>query len=488
MSRRDLQALAGVTAVAAALRFATLDVQSYWFDEAVTAGLLKLGFFDMLGEIPDSESTPPLYYVLAWVWAKLFGTGEVGLRSLSALAGTATVPVAYLIAAEVANRRVGLMAAALVAVNPFLVWYSQEARAYALLVLLAALAVLFLVRALRGERNATVWWAVTSALALATHYFAVFVVAPAALWLLWRRRAAAPAAAVGAVGVALLPLAVDQASNRGAEFIEGSPLLTRIGQVPKQFLIGFDAPAEVAAGVLAGALVLAAFLNLARHRPRSDLAPLAPVAGVAAFGVGVPIALAIAGVDFLIARNLIAALVPALVVAAAGFALTREALVPGALLCALSAAIVIAVAAEPEYQRDDWRGAAEAAGPAREPRALVVTPIGGCVPLQLYLPGTRLIGPNGAMVTEVVLLGLPQERAGQDADPPRVGREPPYPMHMREVERVEEPTFTMVRYRANRPILVHLGPLQVTALGGTPPSVLVQEPGAAARACRPAGG
>ena len=63
---------------------------------------------------------------------------EYGLRSLSALAGVATVPVAYLIGAELRGRRAGLMAAALVAVNPMLLWYSQEARAYALLVLLCA--------------------------------------------------------------------------------------------------------------------------------------------------------------------------------------------------------------------------------------------------------------------------------------------------------------------------------------------------------------
>ena len=56
------------------------------------------------------------------------GTGEFGLRSLSALAGVATVPVAYLIGVELRGRRAGLMAAALVAVNPMLLWYSQEAR------------------------------------------------------------------------------------------------------------------------------------------------------------------------------------------------------------------------------------------------------------------------------------------------------------------------------------------------------------------------
>jgi uncharacterized membrane protein len=88
-------ALALVCAAAAALRFATLDAQSLWYDESVTAQLMSPRLGGMLHALPDSESTPPLYYVLAWLWTQLFGTGEAGLRSLSALLGTATVPVVW---------------------------------------------------------------------------------------------------------------------------------------------------------------------------------------------------------------------------------------------------------------------------------------------------------------------------------------------------------------------------------------------------------
>ena len=49
----------------------------------------------MLGLIPQTESTPPLYYCVAWVWARMFGYGETGLRSLSAVCGVSVVPVAY---------------------------------------------------------------------------------------------------------------------------------------------------------------------------------------------------------------------------------------------------------------------------------------------------------------------------------------------------------------------------------------------------------
>src|SRR5437763_15625786 len=124
-------ALVGITAGAASLRFSTLGVQSFWHDEAVTVGrILRPSLIDTLKTIPSSEATPPLYYVLAWAWTKVFGLGEVGVRWLSALFGTALVPVTYLTAVRVAPRRAALAAAALVACSPMLVWYSQEAPAY----------------------------------------------------------------------------------------------------------------------------------------------------------------------------------------------------------------------------------------------------------------------------------------------------------------------------------------------------------------------
>jgi mannosyltransferase len=88
-------ALALVFVAGAALRVATLGTQSLWFDEAVTAQLVRMDLPGMLSAIPDSESSPPLYYVLAWLWSRLFGTGEVALRSLPALLGTATIPVVW---------------------------------------------------------------------------------------------------------------------------------------------------------------------------------------------------------------------------------------------------------------------------------------------------------------------------------------------------------------------------------------------------------
>ena len=114
---RSLWLLAGIVVLGAAIRFSTLDQQSFWLDEAVTHGLVTRSLSSMLSAIPHSESTPPLYYVLAWVWVRLFGADAAGLRSLSALFGTATVLVLALIARRLAGSRAALAAAAIAATS-----------------------------------------------------------------------------------------------------------------------------------------------------------------------------------------------------------------------------------------------------------------------------------------------------------------------------------------------------------------------------------
>src|SRR6516165_2922593 len=101
--------VACLTALAAVLRFTRLGHQGFWFDEANTALLVHFSPGKMIGLIPQTESTPPLYYIAAWVWARAFGYGEAGLRSLSALAGVVVVPLAFLTGAKLVGRRTGII-------------------------------------------------------------------------------------------------------------------------------------------------------------------------------------------------------------------------------------------------------------------------------------------------------------------------------------------------------------------------------------------
>jgi hypothetical protein len=468
--------LAGIVVFAAALRFATLDVQSYWFDEATTVQLLRDDLPGLLGAIPDSESTPPLYYVLAWAWSKLFGTGEIGLRSLSALFGTATVVAVYAVGARWASRRAGLIAAALAATSPLLIWYSQEARAYALLVLLGALTLVVLPDAIEG-RQRLVPWAVLSALALATHYFAAFLVVPEAAWLLyrWRARALPAVAAVALVGLALAPLAIGQAENDGARFIRESSLANRLATIPKQLLVGYNSPAEIVATVVAAAIAAAGLWLLATRNESRERGAGLPLLALGGVSLAVPALGALVGADYLITRNVIVAWVPIFVALAIGFAAARRAGTAAALvLCALGVAVYAGVETDERYQRDDWRGVAEALGPAHGPRVVVVTPVNGRIPLEIYLDGARK-APAGPSVTaqEVDVVTLASRTAGTGAKPSRAPT-PPQPPSFSPGARREAETYTLITYRAISPQPVPVATLYQLALGGS--AELVTQP------------
>ncbi|HEY8769403.1 MAG TPA: glycosyltransferase family 39 protein, partial [Thermoleophilaceae bacterium] len=362
ITRGEVLVLVALTAAGAFLRFATLDTQSFWFDEAITVGLLRLDLWHMLSALPHSESTPPLYYLAGWGWAKLFGTGEVGLRSLSALCGTALVPVAYRAGALVLSRRTGLFAAALVAFNPLLVWYSQEARAYALLTLLCGLSFALFLSFLKTARGPTLaWWALVSALALATHYFAAFLIVPEAVWMLATRRLRpavwAATGAVSAAGVALLPLALVQRSHGRTDSITAIPLTHRVVDLVKHYAAGLRTP-PVAMALPAGLLLLVALvLLLTRAGPREKRAAVvAGAMGVAA--IAVPLVLALGGLDYFITRNLLGAALPITLVAAIGFGVRRAprlGLAAAVATCAVYSVIAVATATDADLQRDDWR-------------------------------------------------------------------------------------------------------------------------------------
>ncbi|MGI8803898.1 MAG: glycosyltransferase family 39 protein [Solirubrobacteraceae bacterium] len=463
----------------AALRFATLAQQSLWFDEAATARLMRMGLGAMLRALPDAESTPPLYYLLAWLWTRLFGTGEVGLRSLSAVFGTLTIAVVYAAGARLFGRRAGLAAAALAAFSPLLIWYSQEARAYALLVALAAAGLWALAAALEpgSGRRAPLVWAVVCALALTTHYFAVFVVVPQAVWLLRARgRAAAPAVAgVVLAGCGLLPLALHQRAQGGADFIARSPLATRLAQAAKQFLIGYDTPGQVALAVLAALLLAGSAWSLLRGPAgpvRGHAVGLAAIAGAA---VAVPVVLALLGLDYVITRNLIGAWVPAALAVAAGGALAGVRAGPAlvAAACVLGLAATLGIALDARYQRDDWRGAARTVPPGST-TALVVTPPSGRLPLAYYLPASRALPVAGAAVTTVEVIGLAGRGVGAPLRAPAVPPAPPALAGFTAPVVRRGDTFSMLRYRASGPaVVVTPATLAPLALAGGGPATLL---------------
>ena len=413
----EIWLVAGLTGLGGVLRFATLGAQSYWFDEAQAAHELHLPLWSMLSSMVGHETNPPLYFVLGWIWVRILGAGEVGLRSLSALAGTALIPIVYLCGRELVSRRAGIVAAALVALSPFMIWYSQEAREYMLLAALCGASLLCFARALHeaSPRNIALW-TVFSALALLTHFFATFLVAPEALWLVYVIRDRAIAIAVGivaAVQVTLLPLLFTHATRNLLGFIGALPLSTRVQQVPVAFGLGtlYESPIVryglLAAAVLVGALIVLLVIGADGKQLRGA----GMVAALAAVVLLLPLVLALFGEDYYIPRALMPAWIPLAVVVGAACTAPRARLAGAILAVILLGSFVYAqikIDRNAQYQRPDWRGVAAALGPANATRAIVADDGSSATdPLATYLPGVPWTekGTSPVSVTEVDVVG-----------------------------------------------------------------------------------
>jgi uncharacterized membrane protein len=135
------------------------------------------------------ESSPPLFFVLAWLSAKL-GDPTIWIRLPTLLLGTATVPVIYLLGRETIGRSGALIAAAIAAASPFALYYGVEARPYAAAEFFVALSTLALLRATRSHRRGD-WtlYAMAAAGAAYSHYTTIFVLVTQFVWAAWVCRA-----------------------------------------------------------------------------------------------------------------------------------------------------------------------------------------------------------------------------------------------------------------------------------------------------------
>jgi mannosyltransferase len=419
--------LAALVVLAAALRLSTLNLQSFWYDEAFTpVHVLHTSLWATLRAMIHTENTPPLWYLIAWADSRAFGIDEIALRWPSALAGIATVPVAWAIGRELegppTRRATAIAAAAFVAVNPLFVWYSQEARAYALFVLMAALAMLCFLRAVREPSPGRLAaFAASASLALLSHYFAAFLVAPMVLYLLCgSRRPARPregdrasgrgnrpalllaCGAVVLVGLALLPL-ISAQGGHGTQWIGEWALTSRLEAIPQYYLTGYSG-APLGHGIeLLVALPILTGLGFGLWsvlEPREERGALIALS-IAACGVLLPILLVAFGLDYLAPRNLVAAMIPLSALIAVVLT-ARRAGRAGAVLVALIVlawlTISIDVDLSPRLQRGDWRGVARVLRGVPAGERVITTVELGAAPLEYYLSPLRNLA-KGMTVT-----------------------------------------------------------------------------------------
>ena len=145
-------ALVAIILLALALRLFRLGAGSIWYDEGVSLYLAGLSIPALVAHTAG-DIHPPLYYILLHVWLRLAGNSQFVAAFFSLFFGILLIPATYLLARRLLGAQVALLAALLVALSPYHLWYSQEMRMYTLGALLGVLSFYFLLRALSPAPN-----------------------------------------------------------------------------------------------------------------------------------------------------------------------------------------------------------------------------------------------------------------------------------------------------------------------------------------------
>ena len=385
--------LGALVAVSLLLRSGELD-RGFWIDEGLSVGIADRPLLDIPG-ILRLDGSPPIYYALLHVWLGLAGRSEEATHALSLGIALLSVPVAWWAARLTFGTRAGWMAAALVALNPFLTEYAQETRMYALVVLLGLIACGTFLRAFASDevapgRRWPLGFAVALTAMLYTHNWALFFgAACGAAWLvlialsppgLRDRRRRDGLLAFGATALLYLPWVptlIFQARHTGAPWAT-RPLLSDLLEVPQQLL-------GVSAGVL---LLLAAGSGLAslfegRRDPGRSAAARAAVALAIMAVLTIVIAFAVSQVSPAWAmRYQAVGLAPALLLAGAGLAYARGIGLAGIVLVGLFWA-----SDAPPKRKSNVSEVAAAIAPSVSPGDVVVSTWPEQIPvLDYYLP------------------------------------------------------------------------------------------------------
>jgi mannosyltransferase len=165
-----------LTLLTAGLGFVRLDYRAVHFDESISIDRTDEPWSTLWHAVIHDDPNMSLYYGLLKVWTSVFGDGLVAVRSLSVLAAALCVPVVYAIGVRLFGVAAGLLAGLLMSTNVFFLRYAQEARAYALVALLAALSTYFFLALLdRPRRWNAAGYVTSSVLAFLMHFFAAWV-------------------------------------------------------------------------------------------------------------------------------------------------------------------------------------------------------------------------------------------------------------------------------------------------------------------------
>ncbi len=416
-------ALAAIVVIGGVLRFWQIGQKDLWLDESISAIAADVSLRETVTSVAKYDAHPPLYYLALNLTTRLTGRDEAGLRALSAVASIGCIVLTYALGAALLSRTAGLLVSGLMAMSSFQLYFAQEARLYAFVTLLVLGNTYVFVRILKSRRTTpgAVWpwmvaYAVLTAAALYTYYYAVFMIATHAAvfcvlwfcarfrpgadeerWLLTARRAEA-----------LWPMFLAAMVLGGILFAAawGGILLDRVGEMGqvtsrpygpyevvaalRQFLTGmvFDRAAgrldwfTLASFTAVALLPLAGALYAARRTPGVALvlllSTLLPFAGVAL----------VARPHVFEAKHVAFVAPMLLLMIGAGWSRSRMLVgVFAVLLLALNAGMNC-IYFRPDYQKEPWRAVAEKieAG-ARRGDVIVLSPAHTVHALRRYYQG-----------------------------------------------------------------------------------------------------
>lgn len=198
-----------------AWRLHGLDAQSLWRDEVDSLRFATRALTQVLANFTRPGENGPLFFLLLRPWLALTGHSEYALRFPSVLAGTLALPLIFVWGRRLFTPAIGLIAVLLLAFNPYHVWYSQEAKMYALLALVTMLALWAFAEAVEREKwwRWLLWLVLTSA-CFYIHVLGVLIIPLQIAWLLltprWRRRWRSYAVALAVLIVPYIPLVIWQ--------------------------------------------------------------------------------------------------------------------------------------------------------------------------------------------------------------------------------------------------------------------------------------
>ncbi|MFN0151843.1 MAG: glycosyltransferase family 39 protein [bacterium] len=270
-NRAPLALLAVIIVTGAAVRLLFTGARGLRIDEAVSWGIARMPWPTFIKVVTTAEANMIAYYVPLRAWLHL-GETEFAIRFLSVVFGVLALPAIYRLGTRLFGRREGVIAAALLAAHPFHVHFSQDARAYSLVVFLVIVSTDLFVRALQSPARARAWtaYALVAGLSVYAHVFALLVLlSHAMVFLAHRRRHAAAAIPRGAallLAFLIAPMVAFLATqNKG-----------RLGWVPHPTpehltrILNDLAGSDTAA---AAVLALAAITSVLLLRPRRAGAP-----------------------------------------------------------------------------------------------------------------------------------------------------------------------------------------------------------------------